>query len=186
MSRKIHPQKAAPPELAALPDFLGSTNAMPLARTALRMASFGVVFDIDGVLLRHSPSGYVEIPGAGDALAAVRDAGAHHVFVSNGTGDTEDSKARSLSKVFGYDISGHNVLLPTTPMRSLETGKRKLLLAASHRVCETIAQAYGWTNWVSGQDYAKFHPWLFPFADCAPPSPDGPSADEARKPVEVR
>ncbi|WP_323676950.1 HAD-IIA family hydrolase [Halorubellus sp. PRR65] len=65
----------------------------------------GVVFDVDGTLLR----GQTAIPGAADAVAAVRDAGASVAFVTNNPTRTPESYVGKL-RAAGVEATADEVV----------------------------------------------------------------------------
>eukprot|EP00892_Ulva_mutabilis_P008659 jgi/Ulvmu1/6165/UM028_0021.1 len=72
-------------------------------------------FDIDGVLKR----GRQAIPQAPDAITAVSRAGWPFVFLTNGGGSTEASRAEYLSSLLHCQITPKQVIMAHTPMTEL-------------------------------------------------------------------
>jgi ribonucleotide monophosphatase NagD (HAD superfamily) len=75
--------------------------------------AFGVVFDIDGVLLR----GKEVIPGARAAVASLRRAGVPVAVLTNGGGVLERDKAAQLSELLGAEIAPEECMLSHSPLR---------------------------------------------------------------------
>lgn len=148
------------------------------------MPRLGFVFDIDGVLYRLSAGGSKEaVPGAEEALSLLREHGVPHVFMSNGTGQTEAQKAGTLSKLFGFPVSTEDVVLASTPMREEGREKRKLVVSASPETSHAVAAAYGWENYIVFEDFARLHPVLHPVRDYAAATPSRADAADAGDPI---
>lgn len=130
--------------------------------TPVMASTIAFVFDIDGVLYRVQPGGKAPVPGALEALEMVRANGCPHQFVSNGTGETEAQKAKTLTKIFGLDIEGERVVLASTSMAGCAPGKRKLVVAHRASVAHAIAKAYGWDDYITLQAFARRNVHLNP------------------------
>jgi len=88
-----------------------------------------------------------------------------HVFVTNGTGTTEEGKAHELSKMLRRHIDPAQVILATTPMRELAPiyeHQRILFVARSEEFCRQMAKLYGFKNVVTIEEYGRAHPILIP------------------------
>eukprot|EP01137_Pigoraptor_chileana_P028362 Opistho-2@12242 len=112
------------------------------------------------------------IPGAGESLSLLRRLHVPHIFLTNGTGSTEDEKAASLSKLFNLPFTARQFVLSTTPMRSLAetySDQRVLVVARTREFSLRAAAHYGFHNAVSLQDYVAGHPQLYPSRSYAPP-----------------
>lgn len=88
-------------------DFLRSCGARffcdnPTARLSPNTAitSFGVLLDIDGVLVR----GRKPIPGAREALEMLRQSEVPTVFLTNGGCESEQEAAEHLSDKIGFEV----------------------------------------------------------------------------------
>lgn len=86
---------------------------------SLHSASFGIAFDIDGVILR----GDTPIGGSPQALKRLYDdSGAlrfPYVFLTNGGGVPESKRATELSKLLGVPILASQVIQGHSPFRQL-------------------------------------------------------------------
>jgi HAD superfamily hydrolase (TIGR01456 family) len=118
----------------------------------------GFAFDVDGVLWKGEDS---PIPGAEEALKAVVSSNLPHVFVTNGSGKTEEQRATILSKAFKIDVSVDDVILPTTSMPAFGD-RHVLLIAFSSEIAHDVAKSRGWHNVTTIQELAKLHPHLYP------------------------
>ena len=123
---------------------------------------FAVLLDIDGVLMKDS----VAIPGAGGALASLASRGVPTVFVSNGGGRTEATRAAQLSRVLGVPVSPEQVVLPHTPMRALAAAANEPgtlpVLCVGRTATEEVAQTLGLQHIALLGDVASARPFLFP------------------------
>ena len=82
----------------------------PTARLSLNTAlpSFGVLLDIDGVLIR----GRNPIPGAREALEMLRQSEIPTVFLTNGGCESEKEAAERLSDKIGFEVGlSHTIIL---------------------------------------------------------------------------
>jgi len=70
------------------------------------MTPESIVCDLDGVLYR----GEVEIPGAGGALAAIREAGIGLVFVTNNATKSPAETASKIKRLTGFDAREEDVV----------------------------------------------------------------------------
>ena len=68
---------------------------------------FGFVFDIDGVLIR----GWDLLPNAKESLKKVHDSGVPYLFVTNNGMDTEDERAKILTKLFDIPVTNKSMVL---------------------------------------------------------------------------
>ncbi len=110
----------------------------------IRSAAFAI--DIDGVLIRGSNA----IASAADAIQKLQQNRVPHVFLTNGGGVFEETKAEQLSKKLNIHISKDQVILSHTPMRKLAESynyKRVLILGPDR--CVPVAKSYGFTDIVT-------------------------------------
>ncbi len=70
------------------------------------LPEFGFVFDIDGVLIR----GWDLLPNAKESLRKVHDSGVPYLFVTNNGMDTEDERAKILSKQFDIPVTNKSMV----------------------------------------------------------------------------
>ncbi|KAF1325911.1 Tigr01456 family had hydrolase, partial [Globisporangium splendens] len=94
--------------------------------------SFGIAFDIDGVLVR----GGKELPRARRVLQSLRENNVPHIFLTNGGGCMEEAKAANLSKTLDWQIDPQHMILSHTPMREIASvyGDKRVLIMGSHDV----------------------------------------------------
>lgn len=122
--------------------------------------SFGIAFDIDGVLIR----GGHELPHAKHVLQKLRADRVQHIFLTNGGGCMEELKAEKLSKILDLSIDPRHLILSHTPMRELALtyGDKRVLIMGSHDVWH-VAKCYGFKKVVSVEDLLHHNPAQYPF-----------------------
>ncbi|CAM6124602.1 unnamed protein product [Calypogeia fissa] len=137
---------------------------------------FGIAFDIDGVLLR----GGKPIGGAPRALQQLYEnppgsaqLRVPYVFLTNGGGVTEATKAIELSHQLGVPVSPDQVLLGHSPFKQL-VGRfgHKRILAVGKGEPDVVMKSYGFQQVVHMDSYvnefanidplARYKPWLQP------------------------
>ncbi|TDH69601.1 hypothetical protein CCR75_002573 [Bremia lactucae] len=122
--------------------------------------SFGIAFDIDGVLIR----GGHELPGAKRVLQSLRANKVPHIFLTNGGGCMESLKAEKLSSILNLPINPQHMILSHTPMRELAIAYeyKRVLILGSHDVWH-VAKCYGFKKVVSVKDLLHHFPTQYPF-----------------------
>lgn len=132
------------------------------AASARRAAStFGVVFDVDGVLLR----GKQPIPGAREVLQELRAADIPFAIMTNGGGYLETKKAAQISQILGVDVSPQLVCVSHTPMRTLAAKHKDDLVLAVGKDCDEISAVmadYGFNNVVTVGQLHNHFPTMYP------------------------
>lgn len=127
----------------------GSTAAAPGLDAALpaRLAAVeGVVFDVDGCLiLSGSPAGHdgTALPGAVDAVRAIRDSGRRVVAFTNASARPPAQIADSLRQL-GFDLAAEDVLTPSVVAASTvrqRFGDAPVLAFGGSGVLEVLAAA---------------------------------------------
>jgi len=93
-----------------------AANSQPLLRSL--SSSFGLLVDIDGVLIRGAKT----IPGTVEAFQKLSDSEGNlkHpiVFLTNGSYRSEQAKADELSEKLKVNIRGDQIVLVNTPLRT--------------------------------------------------------------------
>lgn len=143
-----------------------------------RFSSFGVVFDIDGVLVR----GRQVLAGAEESVHRLRDARVPFAFMTNGGGDFEYKRRRRLEEQLrlseGSIHEDTHLILAHTPMRELvgiHGDERVLVLGCRNE--KAVAARYGFRKVVSPQQLAAQHDGLYPFIP-RPEMEEDPHRDE--------
>lgn len=132
----------------------------------------GVVLDIDGVLLK----GKNVIKSAPIALRKLQKHGIPYIFVTNGGGMMESTKAKDLEKKLGLDNAQGKVLLSHTPYKELarEYSNRRILVLG-HEGCVDIAHDYGFKKVVTARQLHAETPTIYPRKPKTVQSPSHPS-----------
>ncbi|KAN0014732.1 hypothetical protein ACTFIU_001050 [Dictyostelium citrinum] len=145
---------------------IDKTEIRKMDATETMDSSFGIVFDIDGVLMRDG----VIIPNATQALKLLEDKESGkpkipYIFMTNNGGFTEEEKAKKISKVLQYDIEGDKVMVAHTPVKPLAEKYKDsdvLLISKTHETSKKLADWYGFKNYKSFQQYIEERPFLCP------------------------
>ncbi|TRY97785.1 hypothetical protein DNTS_008281 [Danionella cerebrum] len=111
--------------------------------------SFGLLFDIDGVLVR----GKTPIPAAKRAFQKLVDSNGQFlmpvVFVTNAGNCLRQKKADQLSHILGVPISQDQVMMSHSPLRMFKKFHDKHVLVSGQGPVLDIAKNVGFTNVVS-------------------------------------
>jgi HAD superfamily hydrolase (TIGR01456 family) len=140
-------------------------------------ARFGVVFDVDGVLLR----GKKPIPGARKALEELHQLKIPFAIMTNGGGYPEEKKAKQISDIIGFEIPSSILCMSHTPMRSLVKKHGNDLVLTVGKDCDELSavmKSYGFKNAITvGQLHGHF-PTMYPDIKISSPLPHGGRFDE--------
>ena len=141
-----------------------SSSSSSSSSSSLDSSSFGVVFDIDGVLLR----GGQPLLGAHESLSYLQSREIPFVFLTNGGGVPEKVKCSELNKLLN---SGNNtsfqenqVILSHTPMKELvEKYENQLVLVVGCKDYIGVAKEYGFKKIITVNDFLHLDGSLYPF-----------------------
>ncbi|KAK4578956.1 hypothetical protein RGQ29_028857 [Quercus rubra] len=119
--------------------------------------SFGIAFDIDGVVLR----GRVPIGGSPQALRRLYgDSGALKVpflFLTNGGGVPESRRATELSELLGVHILPSQVVQGHSPFKTLlKRFENELIIATGKGEPAVVMSEYGFKKVLSLDEYASY------------------------------
>ncbi|OVA18201.1 HAD-superfamily hydrolase [Macleaya cordata] len=119
--------------------------------------SFGIAFDIDGVILR----GHTPIGGSLQALRRLYgDSGALKIpflFLTNGGGVPESNRARELSRLLGVKILPSQVVQGHSPFKELKNRfENELIVAVGKGEPAAVMSEYGFKNVLSIDEYASY------------------------------
>ncbi|KAL7843141.1 hypothetical protein AOLI_G00246530 [Acnodon oligacanthus] len=155
--------------LLCRPGRLGSTAAPRTAAVACASASgkteqsgpdFGLLFDIDGVLVR----GRTPIPAAKKAFQKLVDSKGQFVvpvvFVTNAGNCLRQKKADQLSHILGVPISQDQVMMSHSPLKMLRKYHDKCVLVSGQGPVLDIAKNLGFTKVVSIDELRESFPLL--------------------------
>ncbi|KAK9998469.1 hypothetical protein SO802_018072 [Lithocarpus litseifolius] len=130
------------------------------------LPSFGIAFDIDGVVLRdHTPIG-----GSPQALRKLYDHNSGtlnipYVFLTNGGGFRESKRAMQLSELLGVNISPSQVLQGHSPFKQLVNRyENELIVAVGKGEPAAVMFEYGFKNVLSIDEYASCFDDIDPLA----------------------
>ncbi|XP_070693598.1 haloacid dehalogenase-like hydrolase domain-containing 5 [Pempheris klunzingeri] len=120
----------------------------------------GVLFDVDGVLLR----GGSVIPAARRAFRKLLDRNNNFlfpvVFVTNAGSCQRHHKAQQLSQLLEVQISPEQVVLSHSPLRMLKSFHDKCVLVSGQGPVMDIAKTLGFQKVVSIEELKEHHPLL--------------------------
>ncbi|PIA38743.1 hypothetical protein AQUCO_02700149v1 [Aquilegia coerulea] len=120
-------------------------------------SSFGIAFDIDGVIIR----GETPIGNSPQALKRLYDDSGNlkipYLFLTNGGGVPESQRAADLSSLLGVNILTSQVLQGHTPFKNLaDRFQNALVLAVGKGEPATVMSEYGFKNVMSIDEYASY------------------------------
>lgn len=122
--------------------------------------SFGLLFDIDGVIVR----GRNPIPGAADAFKKLLDKDGKLavplVFVTNAGNCLRQARATELSSVLGIEISADQIILSHSPLQRFHHFHDKCVLMSGQGPVEDIAKDLGFRNILTIEDLRTAYPLL--------------------------
>ncbi|CAL9101245.1 unnamed protein product [Musa textilis] len=123
----------------------------------VRRPSFGIAFDIDGVILR----GRTPIGGSPQALRRLYDADGSlkvpFLFLTNGGGVPETKRALELSELLKVQISALQVVQGHSPFRLLVSRfENELIVAIGKGEPAAVMLEYGFKKVLSIDDYAAY------------------------------
>ncbi|KAK7324965.1 hypothetical protein VNO77_28957 [Canavalia gladiata] len=127
--------------------------------------SFGVAFDIDGVILL----GNTPVGGSPGALQRLYDAAGSlkipYVFLTNGGGFPEAKRAFELSQLLGINVSSSQVLQGHSPFKQLvKRFENDLIVAVGKGDPAAVMSEYGFKNVLSIDEYASCFENIDPLA----------------------
>ncbi|TMW55736.1 hypothetical protein Poli38472_010618 [Pythium oligandrum] len=124
-------------------------------------STFGVVFDVDGVLLR----GKKAIPGARQVLEDLKKNDIPFAIMTNGGGYPEAKKAKQVSEILGFEIPVDLLCMSHTPMKTLAEKHRDDLVLAVGKDCDdlnAVMSSYGFKNFVTVGELHNHFPTMYP------------------------
>ncbi|XP_050020039.1 haloacid dehalogenase-like hydrolase domain-containing 5 isoform X3 [Alexandromys fortis] len=122
--------------------------------------TFGLLFDIDGVLVR----GHRVIPAALEAFGKLVNSQGQLrvpvVFVTNAGNILQHSKAQELSDLLGYKVDPDQVILSHSPMKLFSQYHNKRMLVSGQGPLVENARALGFQNVVTTDELRTAFPEL--------------------------
>ncbi|KAI3450497.1 hypothetical protein Pfo_007162 [Paulownia fortunei] len=128
-----------------------------------RHASFGIAFDIDGVILR----GDTPIGGSPQALKRLYDDSGTlripYIFLTNGGGVPESKRATELSKLLSVHILPSQVIQGHSPFKQLvKRFENELIIAVGKGEPAIVMSEYGFKNVLAIDEYASYFEHIDP------------------------
>ena len=128
----------------------------------MSMSTMGLALDIDGVFLR----GHTPIPNGKLAIQKLYEQPLSkrvpHIFVTNGGGVDEASKAKQLSHLLEVNIDASLILQSHTPFRDyVQTYHNKRVLIVGSSNCIDVAKNYGFNKVVTARQLVAETPSIF-------------------------
>ncbi|KAK1321194.1 hypothetical protein QJS10_CPA03g01320 [Acorus calamus] len=135
---------------------LRPSTARRYSQQKLERPTFGIAFDIDGVILR----GHTPIGGSPQALKRLYfEDGTLKIpflFLTNGGGIPESKRASELSKLLGVHVSALQVVQGHSPFRELVNRfKNELIIAVGKGEPAAVMSDYGFKKVLSIDEYAS-------------------------------
>ncbi|KAI8839891.1 HAD-like domain-containing protein, partial [Chytridium lagenaria] len=125
----------------------------------------GIVFDIDGVLIK----GKKVLPEAVRALKKLKADRIPFIFLTNGGGVPEERRAVELSKKFDIEIPPEMVILSHSPMASLSNRFRDdNVLILGKDTCKDVALKYGFKRPILAEELMAWNPAMWSFRPLTP------------------
>lgn len=134
--------------------------------------SFGIAFDIDGVLLH----GAHVLSEARRALSVLEGNNQFkikipYILMTNGGGASEEDRSRKLTKQLGFEITTSNFMQAHTIFKSQThkyTNKPVLVLGGTGDTLRKVAEDYGLQHVYTTLDVKAWNPNVWPFHDLSP------------------
>nr|XP_023876252.1 uncharacterized protein YKR070W-like isoform X1 [Quercus suber]POE81428.1 uncharacterized protein CFP56_05928 [Quercus suber] len=168
LRRASHSQRPNSNKKQSLPSLFFSIfpRSFSQLHSQTQLPSFGIAFDIDGVVLRdHTPIG-----GSPQALRKLYDHNSGtlkipYVFLTNGGGFRESKRAMQLSELLGVNISPSQVLQGHSPFKQLVNRyENELVVAVGKGEPAAVMFEYGFKNVLSIDEYASCFDDIDPLA----------------------
>ncbi|XP_031251601.1 uncharacterized protein YKR070W-like [Pistacia vera] len=147
--------------------FNSTTTFRPFSQVSSQSQrpSFGIAFDIDGVLLL----GNTPIGGSPSALKRLYqesgDLKIPYVFLTNGGGFRESKRASELSKLLGVNVLPSQVVQGHSPFKQLVNRfENELIVAVGKGEPAAVMTEYGFKNVLSIDEYASYFDNIDPLA----------------------
>ena len=138
------------------------------------MHNFGIVCDVDGVLLK----GGIVIDRVSDAFHLLENSEKNGficpmVFVTNGGDQTETGKGEALAHKFLPFINKQHMIVSHSPLQAIDQlrNERLLLVGRNENTVLQIAKEYRWENFDTLQNVIREHPYLTPGRKLTPGQP---------------
>jgi HAD superfamily hydrolase (TIGR01456 family) len=123
-------------------------------------SSFGLFFDIDGVLVR----GKKLLPRTRDCLKMITDPNGNFVvptvFLTNAGNEMRASKATKLSSLLGVDVKPEQVVMSHSPLKIMNQFHNKRCLISGQGPIIEIAKNLGFKSVITVDELRQYYPQL--------------------------
>ncbi|XP_075100580.1 mitochondrial hydrolase YKR070W-like [Nicotiana tabacum] len=162
---QILTRKLSSSQIRSTAPSLSSTFSSRQLHSLSNPASFGIAFDIDGVLLRGS----IPIGGSPPALKRLYDDSGTlkvpYVFLTNGGGVPESKRAKELARLLDVNILPLQVIQGHTPFKQLTRRfEDELVVAVGKGEPAEVMSEYGFKTVLSIDEYASYFDNIDPLA----------------------
>jgi len=128
--------------------------------TVANKANFGLMLDIDGVLLR----GKTLLDSTKDCVKLLTDSkGAFRVptvFLTNAGNELRSTKALKLSALLGVSVKPDQVIMSHSPLKMLKSFHKKRCLISGQGPIVEIAKNLGFNSLITVDDLRQYYPHL--------------------------
>lgn len=126
----------------------------------LSATDFGLLFDIDGVLVR----GKTLLPKTRDCIKLITDKNGKFkiptVFVTNAGNELRSSKAAKLSNLLGVYVDADQVVMSHSPLKLFKKFHDKRCLISGQGPIVEIAKNLGFKSLITIDDLRQYYPYL--------------------------
>lgn len=136
------------------------TNRSSSTTPKLSQPEFGLVFDIDGVLVR----GRTLLPQTKDCIKLITDSNGNFIvptiFLTNAGNEMRSSKSAKLSNLLGVHVKPEQVVMSHSPLRLMKNFHTKRCLISGQGPINEIAKNLGFKNLITVDDLRQHYPQL--------------------------
>lgn len=122
--------------------------------------NFGLMLDIDGVLLR----GKTLLDTTKDCMRLITDKNGNFrvptVFLTNAGNELRSSKSAKLSALLGVKVKPDQVVMSHSPLKMLKSFHKKRCLISGQGPIVEIAKHLGFTSLITVDDLRQYYPHL--------------------------
>lgn len=126
----------------------------------LANTDFGLLFDIDGVLVR----GKTLLPRTRECIKLITDSNGYFkiptVFVTNAGNELRSTKSAKLSNLLGVYIDPTQVVMSHSPLKLFKQFHNKRCLVSGQGPIAEIAKNLGFKSLITIDDLRQYYPYL--------------------------
>ena len=142
----------------ASPSFF--TQSQTYSEDTKTKPNFGLIFDIDGVLLR----GKTVLESTLSCFKLIVDSKGNFrvptVFLTNAGNELRSSKAAKLSALLGVHVNYDQVIMSHSPLKMLKSFHKKRTLISGQGPIVEIAKTLGFNSIITVDDLRQYYPHL--------------------------